>query len=202
MSTLGKTTRLTAVNQMLSFIGEAPVNSLSDNTGSGDDSLAESILDEVTREVLSNGWHFNTNFDVEHDPDAVTKEITLGDTVLRVDTKVGQYGLMDIVQRGRKLFNRNGNTYEFDDPIKTVEVIELPWDDLPEPARRYIALRGSRLLQDRALGSRDLTEIGLREESIALAALREFDSDSADHSIFDSSLPARTVSDYRRYTSY
>lgn len=201
MSTLGKTTRLTAVNQMLSFIGEAPVNSLSDNTGSGDDSLAESILDEVTREVLSNGWHFNTNIDVEHEPDS-NKEINLGDTVLRVDTKVGQYGLMDIVQRGKKLFNRNGNTYEFDDAIKTMEVIELPWDDLPEQARRYIALRGCRLLQDRALGSRDLTEIGLREESVALASLREFDSDSADHSIFDSSLPAKTVSDYRRFTSY
>lgn len=201
MSTLGKTTRLTAVNQMLSFIGEAPINSLSDNTGSGDDSLAESILNEVTREVLSNGWHFNTNIDVEHEPDA-SKEITLGDTVLRVDTKVGRYGLMDIVQRGRKLYNRDGNTYEFDDAIKTTEVIELPWDDLPEPARRYITLRGCRLLQDRAIGSRELTEIGLREESVALAALREFDSDSADHSIFDSSLPAKTVSDYRRYTSY
>jgi hypothetical protein len=109
---------------------------------------------------------------------------------------------MDIVQRGKRLYNRDGNTYEFDDAIKTTEVIELPWDDLPEPARRYITLRGCRLLQDRAIGSRELTEVGLREESVALAALREFDSDSADHSIFDSSLPAKTVSDYRRYTSY
>ena len=201
MSTLGKTSKLTAVNQMLSFIGEAPINSLADNTGAGDDTLAESILDEVTREVLSNGWHFNTNIDVEHEPDA-NKEINLGDTVLRIDTKVGQYGLMDIVQRGKKLFNRDGNTYEFDDPIKTTEVIELPWDDIPEPARRYITMRSARLLQDRAIGSRELTEIGIREESVALAALREFDADSADHSIFDSSLPARTVSDYRRYTSY
>jgi hypothetical protein len=201
MATLGKTTKLQAVNQILSFMGEAPVNSLEDSTGVGDVSLAERVLDEITREVLSGGWHFNTNFDVEHVPDS-SKEIILAETILRIDTDIGRYGTMDITQRGNKLYNRKGNTFEFDDPIKTTEVIELPWDDIPETARRYITLRAARVNQDRSLGAPDLQKIGIQEELIALASLREFDARSADYSVFDAYLPAMTVSDYRRTTSY
>ena len=201
MATLGKTTKLQAVNQILSFMGEAPVNSLDDATGVGDVSLAERVLDEITREVLSNGWHFNTNFDVEHTPDS-NKEIVLSAIVLRIDTDHGRYGTMDIAQRGNKLYNRKGNTFEFEDPIKTTEVIELPWDDIPETARRYIVLRAARVNQDRALGSPDLQKIGVQEELTALAALREFDAGSADYSVFDAYLPAMTISDYRKTTAY
>ena len=201
MATLGKTTKLQAVNQILSFMGEAPVNSLADATGVGDVSLAESVLDEITREVLSNGWHFNTNFDVEHTPDS-NKEIVLSDTILRIDTDIGRYGTMDITQRGKKLYNRKGNTFEFSDSIKTTEVIELPWDDLPETARRYITLRAARINQDRSLGAPDLQKAGIQEEFGALAALREYDSGSADYSVFDAYLPAMTISDYRKTTSY
>ena len=201
MATLGKTTKLQAVNTILSFMGEAPINSLADATGVGDVSMSESVLDEITREVLSNGWHFNTNFDVEHTPDA-NKEIVLSDTVLKIDTDVGRYGTMDITLRGNKLYNRKGNTFEFEAPIKTTEVIELPWDDLPEVARRYITLRAARVNQDRSLGSPDLQKMGVQEEMVAMASLREYDTEGADYSVFDSYLPAMTVSDYRKTTAY
>jgi hypothetical protein len=201
MATLGKTTKLQAVNQMLSFIGEAPINSLSDATGVGDVSLAESVLDEITLEVLSQGWHFNTNFDVTHEPDS-NKEIVLGEVVLRIDTKVGAYGTMDVTLRGNKLYNRAKNTFEFDDEIKTTEVVALPWDDLPETARRYIVLRAARVFQDRSIGSPELQQTGVQEELVALAALREYDAESSDYSVFDSTLPLKTISDYRRTTAW
>jgi len=202
MATLGKTSKLQAVNQMLSFIGEAPVNSLEDAGGVGDVSLAERTLDEVTVEVLSQGWHFNTNYDVVHTPDA-NKQIVLSDTVLRIDTKVGVYGNMDVSLRGNKLYNRADNSYEFDESeIKTTEVMSLPWEDLPEAARRYITLRSARLFQDRAVGAEDLREVGMREELSALATLREYDSEASDYSVFDGTLPLKTISDYRRTTAW
>ena len=202
MATLGKTSKLQAVNQMLSFIGEAPVNSLEDAGGVGDVSLAERTLDEVTVEVLSQGWHFNTNYDVVHTPDA-NKQIVLSDTVLRIDTKVGVYGNMDVSLRGNKLYNRADNSYEFDESeIKTTEVMSLPWEDLPEAARRYITLRSARLFQDRAVGAEDLREVGMREEMSALATLREYDSEASDYSVFDGTLPLKTISDYRRTTAW
>ena len=202
MATLGKTSKLQAVNQMLSFIGEAPVNSLEDAGGVGDVSLAERTLDEVTVEVLSQGWHFNTNYDVVHTPDA-NKQIVLSDTVLRIDTKVAVYGNMDVSLRGNKLYNRADNSYEFDESeIKTTEVMSLPWEDLPEAARRYITLRSARLFQDRAVGAEDLREVGMREELSALATLREYDSEASDYSVFDGTLPLKTISDYRRTTAW
>ena len=66
---LAKTTKLEAINTMLSNVGEAPVNSL---TGSltNDVQLAQNILDEISREVQSAGWHFNTDKEVPLAPDS------------------------------------------------------------------------------------------------------------------------------------
>ena len=198
----GKTTKLEAVNTMLTFIGESPVNSLSDSSGVGDLPVAEKILDEIDREVQSQGWHFNTTVDVVTSPDATSNEIVLSHNVVKADVKVGAYSNMDVTMRNNKLFNRSKNTFEFTSDLKLTLVSLLPWDDFPEAARRYISLRAARVLQDRQVGSREMTEIGIREETVALAALREYDAEGADYSVFDAYLPAQTISDYRRSTAY
>ena len=198
----GKTTKLEAVNTMLTFIGESPVNSLSDSSGVGDLPIAEQVLDEIDREVQTQGWHFNTTVDVTTSPDATSNEIVLSHNVVSADVKVGAYTDMDITLRNNKLFNRSKNTFEFTSDLKLTLVSLLPWEDLPEKARRYIVLRSARVLQDRQVGSKELTEIGIREEMVALAALREYDAEGADYSVFDSYLPAQTISDYRRSTAY
>ncbi len=53
------TSKLSAVNTLLAIIGEAPVNSLNPPL-TGDASLAERTLDEVSREVQGAGWSWNT----------------------------------------------------------------------------------------------------------------------------------------------
>ena len=55
---LSATTKLEAVNIMLSTIGENPVNSLT--SGLVDAELAETILGSVSKAVQSEGWNFNT----------------------------------------------------------------------------------------------------------------------------------------------
>ena len=52
-------TELEAVNILLTTIGEAPVNTLTGNQVT-DVSIANQVLNEVSREVQSQGWHFNT----------------------------------------------------------------------------------------------------------------------------------------------
>ena len=56
---LSGTTELEAVNTLLHTIGEAPVNSLT-GTLPIDATLANNTLSEVSREVQSAGWHWNT----------------------------------------------------------------------------------------------------------------------------------------------
>ncbi len=53
------TSKLSAVNTLLAIIGEAPINSLNPPL-TGDASLAERTLDEVSREVQGAGWSWNT----------------------------------------------------------------------------------------------------------------------------------------------
>ena len=55
------TTELEAVNIMLSTIGEAPVNNL--DSGLVDAETAETILKNVSRDVQSHGWNFNSEPD-------------------------------------------------------------------------------------------------------------------------------------------
>ena len=197
MSIQGKTTKLEAGNTMLGFIGEAPMASLEENTGVGDAPVAEKVLDEINREIQAQGWHFNTEFDVEFAPDA-NKELIFSDDIVRVDLERSRYPTIDVTLRGNKLYNRSKNTYEFEDKITGEQVKILGWDDLPELARRYITLRAARVLQDRQVGAEALTQVGVREELAALATLREYDSETSDSSIFDAYLPASTVQSYRR----
>ena len=57
------TTELESIHIMLAAIGEAPINSLT-GTLPVDARLAQSTLTEVSKEVQSEGWSFNTEIDV------------------------------------------------------------------------------------------------------------------------------------------
>ena len=66
------TTELQAINTMLSAIGEAPVNSISGVTNV-DVSVAINILDETSLSVQSEGWNFNTEYNVTYSIDDDSK---------------------------------------------------------------------------------------------------------------------------------
>ena len=51
-------TELEAVNILLTTIGEAPVNTLTGNQVT-DVTVATQVLLEISREIQSQGWHFN-----------------------------------------------------------------------------------------------------------------------------------------------
>lgn len=178
------TTELEAVNSMLGHIGEAPVNSIS-NTSSLPVSVssAVSILDETSREVQSEGWHFNTEKDVTYTPDASNKTITVGSDILEIDAVDPS---IDIVQRGTQLFDRGENTTEFDNDIKVNLIRLLTFTTLPETARRYITLRASRVLQARLIGSKELESLIARDEYQARARLLDADGSNSDATIFNS----------------
>ena len=61
MTTTTRSTELEAVNTILSTIGEAPLNSLSGSLPV-DGTMAKNVLSEISREVQSAGWHFNTHY--------------------------------------------------------------------------------------------------------------------------------------------
>lgn len=183
---IARTTELQAVNTMLSAVGEPPINFL-DGQKNADAAIARNILTEISSEVQTHGWHFNTQFDVSLAPSG-NGDILLSDNVVRVDVEYRSGSLSDsrdITQRGGKLFNCTDNTYTFTKAVKAMVVYLLDWEDLPEPARRFIAVRASRIFQDRMVGSQAHHAFSQEDEVRARALLREFEMDTGDHSIFD-----------------
>lgn len=185
---LNRATELEAVNTMLSAVGEPPINSL-DAQKNADAAIARNILKEINREIQTHGWHFNTQRDVSLTPDTTTKEIEVSDNVVRVDLDLSSPGTpyddRDITQRGNKLFDRTNNTYSFESAVKVTITYLFDWDELPEPFKNYVTVRAARIFQDRMVGSQAHHAFSREDEMRALALLKEFQSDTADHSIFD-----------------
>ena len=185
MATYESTSELEAVNTILSAIGEAPVNSL---TGSLpiDATQAQNLLKESSRETQAAGWFFNRFYDYTLSLDTDSK-IPLATNIMRVDLDINKYSpsTYNVIKRGGFLFNKEGNTYIFTKALDARVILFLPFDELPESARRYITIRAARIFQDRLLGANTLHGFGIVDEQNAMAALRQEEADTADHSIFN-----------------
>ena len=190
------TSKLEAVNSMLGHIGESPVNSISDtNALPISAATAISVLDEVSRSVQAEGWHFNTELKVTLSP-AGDGTITLSDDILEVDTIDTS---IDIAQRGLSLFDRSNNTSVFSKALEVNLTRLLDFTSLPEAARRYITLRASRVFQGRIVGSRELEALIARDEYNARADLMDTEGNNSDRTIFDSYNVASRIGINRNY---
>jgi|TARA_R100001230_G_C5623333_1_gene132402 hypothetical protein len=184
---LSPTTELEAINTMLTSIGEQPIQNKDDLAGLTDASIAEQILNNVSRAVQSRGWIFNTDLDQVMKPND-KGIIPLDDKILRIDTTSNlRNSTTDIVERGRQLYDRKRNTPVFEDDAEVkVDVIRLlNFTDLPEPARRYITIRAARIFHDRVVGSSELHTFYQQDELQAWSVLIEYEGDVSDYNIFD-----------------
>lgn len=177
------TTILSAVNSMLSTIGEAPVNTLS--SGLVDAETAEMVLNEVSRDVQSLGWNFNSerNYKVAADSDG---NVVLPTEIVRADS-VSKYRLAEneYVQRGKKMYDKVQHTFNIGKALTLNVVVLLAFDQLPEVARRYITVKAARLFQERVVGSDTLSTMNRADEDQAFLALKEMEGDNGDYNIFD-----------------
>jgi len=181
---MNPTTKLEAVNTLLATIGESPVNSLS--SGLIEASLANQTLDNVSRDMQSMGWTFNTDLTFKLTPDA-NSEITLPANCIHVDTtSLRMSSTTDLVQRGTRMYDRIKNTYVITETIEVDIVVLLNFEEMPETARRYVTIKAARLLQDRVLGSETLHSFNAADEQSAWVSLTHNESDVRDLNIFDS----------------
>ena len=188
--TITTTDELSAVNIMLSVIGEAPINSLSAIPGVIDAVTARQVLNEIAVTVQTEGWGFNSETNWIFLPD-VTGTINIPSNILQVDP-VDQSNKVQV--RGTRLYNLTGHTYTFTAGIELNCVLLFEFDDLPQSARYYIAIRAARAFQTRVIGSETLRGFTDRDEMLARIALKNFDSDTAGYNMLTGSYSvARTL---------
>lgn len=176
MAVLTTTTELEAVNVMLSNIGESPVNTLDDDNVV-DAGIAKTILRNVAREVQSEGWFFNTDYNKTFLPTADDR-IQLPQNTLKVDPSDVS---LRYVQRGRFMYDRENHTYDIKEKVELNVIIGLDFEDLPETAKRYITLRSARIFQERMLGTPTISQFNAQDEMRAYASLKTEENNAADH---------------------
>ena len=194
MTTQTRTSELEAVNTILSTIGESPLNTLSCSLPV-DGTIAKNVLSEVSREVQSQGWHFNTHYKVTLTRDTDNK-IPLATNIVRVEVDPRRYSKVsyDIVQRNNFLYNLAKNEETFDTNFQDATAVYLlPFDEIPEQAKRYITIRSARIFHDRTLGANTIHKFSQEDEAKALSILKQAESHTGDYSIFDTPEQAYTI---------
>ena len=177
------TTKLDAVNQMLSYIGAAAVNTIDNDNPEIYGAL--SILEEVTRSVLSEGWDFNTELKYPFTPDAITKEILIPSNLLYFEANLEEhYNDYQLVVREGKVYDKRNHVYQFDEQIKCDVVWLVDFEDMPQPFKEYVTARAGRNFQARYVGSKETYELIVQDEQLLRAACIEYDTRTANANIF------------------
>ena len=177
MVQLLKTSELEAVNIMLSAIGEAPVSSL-ENSSLEDVTVAKNILNETIVDVQTVGYNFNSeyNYQIIQDTDGF---LNVPNNAVYVDvSNRGSSIGKDLILRGERLYNREKHTFVFSESVYVDMTLILPWDDIPQYARRYITIKAARRFQNRVLGATDLNGFTQLDENEVLVSMEQNDSRS------------------------
>lgn len=185
-------TELDAVNILLDCINESPVSNL-EVSGLVDVAKARAVLTEVSREVQSRGWHWNTEEEYPLPLDS-NGNIPLATNMVKVDCDRKWWGY-DVVQRGLKLYWLTKHTYVFDKGLTGKVVFLLPWDELPQQVRHYITIRAARRFQARQFGSDTKHKFSESDEYSAAAALMGAELDVGDPNMLTDSPDVRDIVD-------
>jgi hypothetical protein len=169
---LNATDELEAVNTMLAVIGEANVNTL-DVIGNLDVSTAIATLRGVSREVQSRGLWFNSDDRYTFTLNAAGQAVP-PDQILSIRPLHGRGSRSYTIRNGR-VYSRGESTDVFTaDNVPTARVVWfLPFDEIPETARRYIAVRAARIFQKNYLGSESLNGFSQDHEAEVLGLFQE-----------------------------
>jgi hypothetical protein len=178
------TTKLEAVNQMLAGIGQAPATAL--DQANPELSIAELTLNQVTREVLGEGWHFNTEQNYPMMPDN-SGVVTVPPNVLSLsDNKQSNRQAYQTVLRDGKLYDKLAHTFEFPTgkPVSCDVVWLFDFEDLPQPFQSYITQRATRLFAGRVQGAQDMVAFNAQDELILRNNCMAYDTQTSQANIF------------------
>jgi len=172
------TTELEAVNYFLVSIGEQPINSLIE-TRSTNAQLALTLLQQVSRQVQSEGLNCNSENNYMFAKNLEDKVI-IPKNVLSLSPSESY---REIITRGRKLYDKDNHTYDFEEGVECDVVWLLEFEELPQVVREYITIKGARVFQTKVLGSVDLHRLSVQDEREAYYRLVAEEIDTTNNNI-------------------
>jgi hypothetical protein len=183
-------TKLDAVNLMLASIGQSPVNTLT-GTLPKDVNKAVVALDSALREVLTQGWSFNSDYDYELAVDG-TSRIAVPTGSFQVEPTYGD----DFVPRydsaapaGMFMYDRVKRAFdEFTQTLKVNIVWAFEFEQIPQHGRQYVATKAARKFQSGIMGSAILHQYTRDDESEAYATFRRVEKRQKNYNLISESV--------------
>mgnify|MGYP001024817008 CR=1 FL=1 len=169
-------TELDAINLILSSIGEAPVNSLTESESIDVDN-ARRLLSTVSRTVQRQGWQFNTLNNVVIKPDTNSKKVRYNPSWIKVIAMDG----MIYVKRGDFLYNLTEKTDTFKNDIQLNIIEAIDFEDLPDEFKSYITAEAAIYFQERYLGDDSVSQELRMEEAKAYADIVQYCIDTGSN---------------------
>ena len=168
-------TEQSAVNSILGSIGQAPITSLTQASGQPDPldnpeiSFIKNLLDEVSKDVQTTGWHFNTQNNKKIDPDGNGNFVVPADAIL-FDISKGQMNRnRDVVRKDGKLYDLIHDTDVFTSGFYFDVITLYKFVDVPPAVQRYIIARASVRAATQLVSNPDLVKLLQLEEQQARA---------------------------------
>ena len=190
-------TELEAINRMLSAIGQAPVNAV--ETTNPDVAICQRTLRQVSQEVQSEGWTFNTYYNEEVSPDAdgriVIRQVNFDDSrdyCLQMDLSYNTFfarnkdTIAKVEGANVCLYDKTNFTYDWgSDPVEVDKVMYLAdLSGLPPAAANYIVNKASARASMRTVGDGQQYSILKQEEEYARVQLQQYETTQGDYTFF------------------
>jgi hypothetical protein len=153
-----------------------------------DVAIALNTLREVSREVQSEGWAYNKEFDYELTPNS-NNEIIIPDNMLQVDLNISSNRSgnrqFDSIIRGGKLYDRIKHSYTWTDESVYVDVLwYFEWEHIPDIVQAYIVARAATIVSSRIIGDGNQYQMLQQKEAYARAMALEYECNQGDYSFF------------------
>jgi len=187
----GASTELDAVNSILMSVGESPVNTLS--VQSPEVAIAQKTLQQVCREILAEGWKFNTETQYPITLDS-NNECIIPNNVLQIDLNRFRHpDAFDTIRKTdngiQKLYDLHDHTFEFTNTSGDKIYVDVIWmidyNDIPQVFQDYITVRASRIASNRMVNNPQAAELISADEAQARAVALEYDTVQGDYNIFN-----------------
>ena len=153
-----------------------------------DVAIALNTLREVSREVQSEGWTYNKEFDYELTPDS-NDEIIIPDNMLQVDLNISSKRSgnreFDSIIRGGKLYDRIKHSYKWTKESVYVDILwYFEWEHIPDVVQAYIVARAATVVSSRIIGDGNQYQMLQQKEAYARAMALEYECNQGDYSFF------------------
>nr|DAV18496.1 MAG TPA: tail tubular protein [Caudoviricetes sp.] len=172
-------TELDAINEIITATGEDGILSIEEVSENADATMAQKMIESVSREIQQEGWDFNTIPEVTLFPDTNTGKIKWNTYFLRL-------GSTEYRNRGGYLYNITDGTDKFATSVVFSNVIVLiPFDELPEVFRKYVTTKAALAFSTRFLGDAELENSLSSELSKAYADVMTYELDTQKVNVFN-----------------